>query len=105
MTVISNQSDASLLREFANRRSQEAFNELVSRHSNWVYSTAARLVRDPHLAEDVAQAVFIVLADKAAKLSDAPLHAWLFKVTRYAAANAIRARSRRDKHERFAAMS
>jgi RNA polymerase sigma factor (sigma-70 family) len=99
------QSDALLLREFIDRRSQTAFTELVSRHSDWVYSAALRMVRDPHTAEDVAQAVFLVLADKAAKLAGIPLHRWLFKVTRYAAANAIRARSRRDKHERRAAMS
>jgi len=105
MTVIPDQSDSSLLQEFAAHRSQDAFTELVSRHSDWVYSAAVRMVRDPHLAEDVAQAVFLVLADKAGKLSAVPLHRWLFKVTRYASANAIRARARRDKYERRAAMS
>jgi RNA polymerase sigma factor (sigma-70 family) len=105
MTVIHDQSDSSLLQEFAAHRSQEAFTELVGRHSDWVYSAAARMVRDPHLAEDVAQAVFLVLAGKAAKLGAVPLHRWLFKVTRYASANAIRARTRRDKYERLAAMS
>jgi RNA polymerase sigma factor (sigma-70 family) len=105
MIMTTEQSDASLLREFATRRSQEAFATVVSRHSDWVYSAALRLVRDRHLAEDVAQAVFLVLADKAGKLGDVPLHRWLFKVTRYAAANAIRARQRRDKYERLAAMA
>src|SRR5450755_3517443 len=105
MTVTPDQSDSLLLQEFAAHRSQDAFTELVSRHSNWVYSAAARMVRDPHLAEDVAQAVFLVLADKAGKLKAVPLHRWLFKVTRYASANAIRARARRDKYERRAAMS
>jgi RNA polymerase sigma factor (sigma-70 family) len=105
MTVMPDQSDSSLLREFVDHRSQAAFTDLVSRHSDWVYSAAVRMVRDPHLAQDVTQAVFLVLADKAGKLTAIPLHRWLFKVTRYAAANAIRARARRDKHERFAAMS
>jgi RNA polymerase sigma factor (sigma-70 family) len=102
--VTPDQSDSSLLQEYSTHRSQDAFTELVSRHSDWVYSAALRMVRDRHLAEDVAQAVFLVLADKAGKLSAIPLHRWLFKVTRYASANALRARSRRDKHERFAAM-
>jgi RNA polymerase sigma factor (sigma-70 family) len=105
MTVIHDQSDSSLLQEFAAHRSQDAFTELVTRHSDWVYCAAVRMVRDPHLAEDVAQAVFLVLAGKAAKLIAVPLHRWLFKVTRYASANAIRARTRRDKYERLAAMS
>jgi|GEM_PF-2071870 len=105
MTVIHDQPDSSLLQEFAAHRSQDAFTELVTRHSDWVYSAAVRMVRDPHLAEDVAQSVFLVLAGKAAKLGAVPLHRWLFKVTRYASANAIRARTRRDKYERLAAMS
>jgi RNA polymerase sigma factor (sigma-70 family) len=105
MTVTPDQSDSSLLQEFATCRSQDAFTELVSRHSDWVYSAALRMVRDRHLAEDVAQAVFLILADKAARLSAAPLHSWLFKVTRYASSNAIRARARRDKYERRAAMA
>jgi RNA polymerase sigma factor (sigma-70 family) len=98
-------TDSSLLREFADHRSQGAFAELVSRHSNWVYSAASRMVRDPHLAEDVTQAVFLVLAGKAGSLTAVPLHRWLFKVTRYASANAIRARTRREKYERRAAMA
>jgi RNA polymerase sigma factor (sigma-70 family) len=105
MTVTPDQSDSSLLHEFAAKRSQDAFTTLVSRHSDWVYSAALRMVRDRHLAEDVAQAVFLILADKAAKLSAAPLHSWLFKVTRYASSNAIRARARRGKYERRAAMA
>src|ERR1700678_1863583 len=105
MIVTSDQPDSLLLRQFADHRSQDAFTELVSRHSDWVYSAAIRMVRDPHLAEDVTQGVFLVMADKAGKLTAVPLHRWLFKVTRYAASNAIRARTRRDKHERRAAMS
>src|SRR5580658_9536159 len=105
MTVMPDQSDTSLLRDFVDHRSQAACTELVSRHSNWVYSAAVRMVRDRHLAEDVAQAVFLVLADKAGKLGAVPLHRWLFKVTRYASANAIRSQTRRDKYERLAAMS
>ncbi len=104
MTVISEQTDTSLLQQFAENRSQDAFSRLVSRHSDWVYSAALRQVRDRHLAEDVTQAVFLVLADKAPKLADVPLHRWLFKVTRYASANARRARTRRETYERRAAM-
>lgn len=105
MIAAREQSDSMLLREFASHRSQDAFSELVARHSDWVYSASARLVRDPHLAQDVAQAVFMVMAEKAGNIGSVPLHRWLFKVTRYAAANAIRARARRDKHERLAAMA
>jgi hypothetical protein len=47
--------DASLLRDFANHRSEKAFAELVSRHLDLVHSTALRMTGDRHLAEDVSE--------------------------------------------------
>ena len=97
-------TDWELLREYALRRSERAFQEVVQRHINMVHSAAVRQVRDPHLAEDVAQAVFIILARKAGSLpQETIISAWLLTTTRYAAANAMRMRMRRDRHERNAA--
>ncbi len=50
--------DMQLVREYATRQSESAFEALVARHVNLVYSAARRQVADPHLAEEVAQAVF-----------------------------------------------
>ncbi len=97
-------NDAQLLEQFTREHSQQAFAELASRHRDWVYCAALRMVRDPALAQDVSQAVFLLLSEKAARLPGVPLRCWLFKVVRYASANALRARTRRDKHERQAAM-
>ena len=97
-------TDWQLIRDYVDTNSQSAFSELAARHANWIYSCAVRQVRDPHLAEDVAQAVFIVLARKASALTPkTALNAWLFKVTRYAANTAMRSDSRRKHHERNAA--
>ena len=97
--------ETTLLREYAATRSQRAFARLVELYVDLVYSAARRQVHgDAHLAEDVTQAVFIVLAQKARSVPvDRPLSSWLLKVTGYCAANARRNRQRRETHERRAA--
>ena len=72
--------DRELLDEFVKARSQCAFRELVERHLPVVYSAARRLVRDSHLAEEVAQSVFTTLAQKAESIRppgyDDPILRW-----------------------------
>src|SRR6266850_6300785 len=92
--------DSVLLRQYAEDHSDEAFAGLVTRHINLVYSVAVRCVGDPHQAEEVAQAVFILLAKKAPQLRhDKALSSWLFQTTRLTASNFIRGETRRHRRE------
>jgi RNA polymerase sigma factor (sigma-70 family) len=82
---------------------EQAFAELMRRHEAWVFAAARRIVGRNDLAEDVAQAAFVVLARKAASLrSSTSLAAWLHGVVRLAAKSALRAEARRRRHEEAA---
>jgi RNA polymerase sigma factor (sigma-70 family) len=95
--------DMTLVREFAANQSEPAFAALVERHIALVHSAALRQVGNAHLAEEITQAVFIILARKAASFGPKTiLSAWLYRTTRYAAADALRARRRRQAREQLA---
>jgi RNA polymerase sigma factor (sigma-70 family) len=90
-------ADADLLARFAADRDEAAFAELARRHGRMVLAAARRAVPDRHLADDVAQAAFLVLAQKAGRLARPDrLAGWLFGVTRRLARRAA------DRHLRDA---
>ena len=95
--------DGQLLADVAASQSQEAFEELVRRHGAMVLNESLRLLSDRHEAEDVAQAVFLVLWKKAKSLrhrsSVAP---WLHRVARNVCRNAWRSNLTRKIKERNA---
>src|SRR5262245_28753377 len=97
--------DMDLVREYVARQSEPAFETLVSRHLNLVHSAALRQVGDPHLAEEISQAVFIILARKAHTLGPHTiLSAWLYRATRFAAADTLKIQRRRQIREQEAFM-
>jgi RNA polymerase sigma factor (sigma-70 family) len=98
--------DHLLLSDYARSRSADVFSQLVHRYLDLVYASARRQLRDAHQAEDVAQAVFMLLAKKAGEIPrDRPLSAWLLATTRYVVANIARADSSRiQREQKVAAM-
>src|SRR5258708_9436481 len=96
-------TDQQLLGDYAEGRSEQAFAELVTRHVDLVYSVAVRMVRDPHTAQDVTQAVFMALARQARQLAPRCLLAgWLHRTAQNLAANAVRSDVRRRVREQEA---
>src|SRR6266850_985816 len=92
--------DLQLLRDYAEQRSDRAFTDLVTRHINFVYSTALRVVHETHLAEDVTQLVFIKLARKARSLRHGTvLTGWLYRTTHFVSQTVLRSDWRRRKRE------
>lgn len=96
--------DGQLLGEFVERGSQAAFGRIVSRHLNLVYSVCRREVGETTLAEDAAQAVFLLLARKAPALRREPsLAGWLFQAARLTSKDALKQDGRRRRREQEAA--
>jgi RNA polymerase sigma factor (sigma-70 family) len=97
--------DSALLREYAANASGDAFAVLVARHINLVYSVAFRQAGQAHEAQEITQAVFIILARKAGQLRhDRALASWLFQTTRLTANNFLRSERRRLIREQEAFM-
>ena len=76
------QTDQLLLADYLRSHDQTAFGQLVRQHAGLVYGVALRHTRNPEDARDVVQDVFILLAQKAARLTAHPsIVAWLHKTT------------------------
>src|SRR5262252_4613297 len=91
--------DITLLKQYAGG-DESAFTALFERHVRLVYSAALRQVRNPSHAEEITQAVFILLARKAKSLSPKTvLSGWLYQSARLTAASLIKREVRRQRRE------
>ncbi|HEY1171866.1 MAG TPA: sigma-70 family RNA polymerase sigma factor [Verrucomicrobiae bacterium] len=96
--------DTALLRDYVDNRSEAAFSALVKRHLPLVYSVALRRTSKPHIAEEIAQSVFCLLADKARTIrSEAALASWLHQTACLMTAKYWRTEYRRQHRELEAA--
>src|SRR6185295_8178233 len=97
--------DIALLRQYTEQNSEEAFAALVTRHVNKVYSVALRHTRNPHQAEEITQAVFVLLARKSRQLGQLViLSGWLCQTARLTAVTFVRSEIRRSRREQEAHM-
>jgi RNA polymerase sigma factor (sigma-70 family) len=94
-------NERELLTRFATDGCDRSFEQLVRQNVDMIFSAARRQVGGCELAEDVTQAVFVLLARKAGKIRG-PLAGWLILTTHFCAANAKKLAARREFHERRA---
>jgi RNA polymerase sigma factor (sigma-70 family) len=75
--------DCVLLQRFAEGADRTAFDLVVRRHAEMVWSVCrSALARDRHAAEDAFQATFLILARKAYTIREGSAAGWLFRVAR-----------------------
>jgi RNA polymerase sigma-70 factor (ECF subfamily) len=82
-------------------RDLNAFRALYDRYGNLAYSTALRVVRDPQIAEDMVQEIFLRLWRKPESYvaQRGRFATWLTSVARNRAVDEVRSRGRRYRHE------
>jgi RNA polymerase sigma factor (sigma-70 family) len=99
--IVENRTDDwRLLRRYVEYGSQEAFSELVRRHLSWVHATCRKALRDQQMAEDAAQAVFIILARRAESITQQTrLSGWLFNTARFVVKDARKQQARYRRRE------
>lgn len=96
-------TDADLLCAWRDRRDDTALAELCRRHGGLVRASCLRMRATD--AEEAVQAVFVILSQKPGAIGDADrLAGWLLGTARRVVAHQRRARARRLRHEREAAM-
>jgi RNA polymerase sigma factor (sigma-70 family) len=100
-------ADRDLLRRFTAEQDEAAFAEIVRRHGPMLLRVCRRVLHNGHDAEDVRQAAFLILAQKAGALRwHESVAGWLFQ-TAYRlslkARSAARRRTRREAQARPAA--
>jgi RNA polymerase sigma factor (sigma-70 family) len=94
--------DIQCLRSYAIDGNAAAFAQVVDRHAGWITAAAQRRLRDRHLGEDAAQAVFMLLASKAPHIvnsQQSSIGAWLFHAMNLTCSRLQRSQTRRQRLE------
>jgi RNA polymerase sigma factor (sigma-70 family) len=90
--VVDADVDAALVRRIVENRDREAFDALYNRHAAAVYGIARRVLRDPALAEDVVQEVFLEFWTRPERFDRrrGALRTWLLTIAHRRSVDAVR---------------
>jgi RNA polymerase sigma factor (sigma-70 family) len=95
-----NDSDRQLLEYYLAKQDEAAFVSLVRRYARSVWGVCRRVLRQDQDAEDAFQAVFLILARKAASIRKAEaVGSWLYGVAYRTATKARQQRATREAYE------
>ena len=79
---------------------EQALEALVQNYYRLVVATATRATRDPHLAQDIAQTVFLIFARKARGLrKEVSLPGWFMRTALFVSRDAVKKVARRSYYE------
>lgn len=92
------ETEAALLRRFAQNGDAEAFSEIAHRHAGLVYGTCLRVTGDAQHAADLAQETFFQLLKNAGRIT-ASLASWLHQVATRRLIDLIHRESARRRRE------
>lgn len=84
------ENDDLILVQRAKRGNLDAFNQLVLRFQDAVYNTALRIVREPAIADDVAQSAFISAWQKIDTFRGEVFRPWILRIVTNAAYDELR---------------
>ena len=92
--------DPELLQQYVESGAENAFAEIVHRYLNLAYGVARRQLRDAHLAEEVVQLTFCLLARKAGELSHyESVAGWIYRTTYNLSLKTLRDERKRRERE------
>ncbi len=94
---IANMTDEELVELYISENNESAFEEIINRYADRIYSIALRITNDHHGSEEVLQEVFLTLTKKIDTFqAKSKFSTWLYRVTVNASYTHLRAEK---KHE------
>jgi len=89
--------DGALVNRIVESRDQEAFEDVYNRHAAAVYGIARRVLRDPALAEDITQEVFLEFWTRPERFdtSRGALRTWLLTIAHRRSVDIVRSATAR----------